>query len=62
MIHDVFYGSYKSSSKNMLNKTCMVVEAVRTVEEKCHGKNDCQIVVEPSSFVIEFGDPCPDER
>ena len=75
MIQDVFYGSYKSSSNNMQhpslsvtvnninpNKTCTVNEAVRTVEEKCHGKNECQIIVEPSSFVIEFGDPCPDER
>ena len=49
-------------NNNKLNTTCTVIEAVRTVEEKCHGKNECHIVVEPSSFAIEFGDPCPNER
>ena len=68
VIQYVSYGLYNKSEVNNavmsdeLTKTCIVPEAVRTVEEKCHGKNECLILVGPAAFVIEFPDPCPNLR
>ena len=52
VLQQVAYGS----------QSCTVHEAVRTVEEKCHGNNECLVMVEPATFVIEFPDPCPNKR
>ena len=44
------------------SQPCVVEEAVRTVEEKCHGNNECLVMVDPDTFAIEFPDPCPGQR
>ena len=41
---------------------CAVQGAVRTVEEKCHGNNQCLVMVDHNTFGIEFPDPCPGQR
>jgi hypothetical protein len=66
VIQDLLYCSYGSSPETVnyksLNQTCIVIEAVTTVEEKCHGKNECQIIVQPTSIVTELGDPCSEDK
>ena len=54
--------SYRSVMNNSDSQPCVVEEAVRTVEEKCHGNNECLVMVDPDTFAIEFPDPCPGQR
>ena len=54
--------SYRSVMNSSASQPCVVEEAVRTVEEKCHGNNECLVMVDPDTFAIEFPDPCPGQR
>ena len=54
--------SYSSVMNSSDSQPCAVQEAVRTVEEKCHGNNECLVKIDPETFAIEFPDPCPSQR
>ena len=49
--------SYSSVMNSSDSQPCAVQEAVRTVEEKCHGNNECLVMVDNM-----FPDPCPGQR
>ena len=51
-----------SYSSVMNNQSCAVQEAVRIVEEKCQGNNECFVKVDPDTLVSIFPDPCSGHR
>ena len=40
----------------------MILEAIRTVEERCHSKESCSVTASPESLARGLRDPCPTVR
>lgn len=41
---------------------CLILEAIRTVEERCHGKESCSVQASPETLASGLRDPCPTVR
>ena len=41
---------------------CVILEAIRAVEERCHGKESCGLTASPSTLAKDLRDPCPQVR
>ena len=46
----------------MLQEKCLILEAIRTVEERCHGKEGCTLQAAPDTLARGLRDPCPGVR
>ena len=46
----------------MLQEKCLILEAIRTVEERCHGKESCTLQAAPDTLARGLRDPCPGVR
>jgi len=51
-----------SISKGENEEKCLILEAIRTVEERCHGRESCTLTASPESLAKELRDPCPQVR
>ena len=40
----------------------MILEAIRTVEERCHGQESCSVQASPETLASGLRDPCPTTR
>ena len=40
----------------------MILEAIRTVEERCHGQESCSVQASPETLASGLRDPCPTIR
>ena len=41
---------------------CLILEAIRTVEERCHGQESCSVQASPETLASGLRDPCPTIR
>ena len=44
------------------NKKCLILEAIRDVEERCHSKRYCSFMASPENLASNLKDPCPKVR
>ena len=48
-----------SLSQGEREEKCLILEAIRTVEERCHGRESCTITASPDILAKDLRDPCP---
>ena len=48
-----------SLSQGEKEEKCLILEAIRTVEERCHGRESCTITASPDILAKDLRDPCP---
>ena len=48
-----------SLSQGEREEKCLILEAIRTVEERCHGRESCTITASPDTLAKDLRDPCP---
>merc|ERR1719422_527695 len=41
---------------------CLILEAIRTLEERCHGRESCSMTASPATLASGLRDPCPQVR
>ena len=51
-----------SINKGENQEKCLILEAIRTVEERCHGRESCTLTASPESLAKDLRDPCPQIR
>ena len=50
------------NSDYLLQEKCLILEAIRTVEERCHAKESCTLQAAPDILARGLRDPCPGVR
>ena len=45
-----------------MQEKCLILEAIRTVEERCHAKESCTLQAAPDILARGLRDPCPGVR